>query len=247
MVPIGQLSNTEIMIEIICAVSSVLIVVVFYPLYMRFSPKGTKKISTKMIMRVVRHQWVETYTGSGLFAINSFRDYLNAGQFFASTAIVIAIGVVGFVYSSSELCIVKHENFSLGECTPQEKLQLAKIGIFILNYLVAFFNFSQCVRYATHCPFLLNVTHIGNKKIPCTIAQRFLERAASYWSSGLHHYYASMALVLWFGGPWLFVCGSIGLTFLLHYAHYLGDEDFSAIIETDTAIEMREVDHQVEN
>lgn len=242
----GNLSLADIATEIACVSASIVIVVILYPLFIRVSQHGKKKVSTRMIMRNVRHQWVENYTGSGPLIVNAFRDYLRASQFFANTAIMISSGVLGLVFSSPQYCLLVNSNLGTNDCTPKQRLQLVKIGVFIFNFLIAFFNFSQTVRFATHCPFILSTTHIRGKKIPYSIAQRFLERAARHWSFGIRGYYAAIPLLLWLIGPWYLLLGSICLVVLLQRVRFLGDEDFANVFDHESAETMRKFEEQVD-
>lgn len=185
--------------------------------YVRLSIKTRKHPELTAIGRhtQARLHWAELVAGGeqGILVVQTLRNWIMSSTFLASTAILFAIGLVGVVTTvDRSAAVVETLNF-FG--SPDSELWTVKILVLVVDFLVAFFNFSLSVRALIHAGFMLNVpvqTEPGDK-LPSGLEE--LERGARHYTLGMRAYYLALPISFWLFGPiWMFIGTLLVLTVL---------------------------------
>lgn len=162
--------------------------------------------------RIVRRQWLRRYAGGNhnLLAVHTLRNWIMSATFLASTAILIALGLLGFGFTGDHLTGFANELNMLG--TQNTPILLLKLLLLAITYLAAFFCFSLSVRSFIHSGFEMN---LPAKIKPYDAWSGELEKGALFYFAGLRCFYFSIPLALWLLGPLWMLAAVIVLILLL--------------------------------
>ena len=146
-----------------------------------------------------------------LVAVQALRNLIMSATFFGSTAVLLAVGILGAVFATENHFTTVHSLNVLGVQT--ESLWLLKGLLLAGVFLGAFFNLSLAIRSLNHLTFLLPCHWRG--EIPSEEAAREMDRATLRYALGVRGYYLSIPLVLWFFGPLWMLTGTVLLVITL--------------------------------
>lgn len=169
-----------------------------------------------------RRQWAAHVMrkGADILAVQTLRNWTMGATFLASTAIVLALGILSFALTSDGVDQLNSIVHWVG--VRSHYLAVIKALLTVFVYLVGFVSFSLCVRFYNHAAFLLNLPPPEGEEPDPTAAMRALARGAGAYNFGMRSYYISIPLILWLLGPiWLLV-GAILMTLFI----YRLDHDF---------------------
>jgi uncharacterized membrane protein len=153
--------------------------------------------------------------GADILAVQTLRNWTMAATFLASTAIVIALGVLSFALTYEGLDQLNNIVHLAG--VRSHKLAVIKALLVVLVFLIAFVSFSVCVRFYNHAGFLLNLPRDDQEMLlDSEAAIRALSRGASAYNLGMRCYYIAIPLALWLLGPIWFFAGAIVMTVLIY-------------------------------
>ena len=165
-----------------------------------------------------RAVWVDRMIarGDGILAIQTLRNWMMSATYLASTAILIAAGLLGFLVSVDKLSVLVQELNVFG--SPDDALLTLKMVALIANFFAAFFNFTLSLRFYNYVAL-----DIGALDQSATAGDRMelaghLNRAAAHYTWGMRGYYLCVPLALWVLGPLWLLAGSI-LTTVALYRH----------------------------
>jgi uncharacterized membrane protein len=156
------------------------------------------------------------HRGADILAVQTLRNWTMAATFLASTAIVIALGVLSFALSYDGADQLNKLLHLVG--VDSHQLSIVKALLVVLVFLIAFVSFTLSVRFYNHAGFLLNLPPEDDTALPdeCEAAVRALSRGAGAYNLGMRCYYVSIPLALWMLGPIWFLAGSIVMTTLIY-------------------------------
>ncbi len=171
--------------------------------------------------RAQRAAWVDRIMsrGDGILAVQTLRNWVMATSFLASTAILIAVGLLGFLVSVDKVSALLHEINLFGD--QSDSLVTVKLALLIVNFLLAFFNFTLSLRFYNYVALSMNAVDPAGGSAARDSAIRFLEAGASHYTLGMRSYYLAIALVGWLFGPvWLLVAVIVTLFALYRHDHF---------------------------
>ncbi|WP_200284852.1 DUF599 family protein [Rhabdochromatium marinum] len=164
-----------------------------------------------------RARWAEHVvqtTGTEILAVQTLRNLTMGATLLASTAIVLALGILSFALSSDGVDQLNSIVHIAG--VRSHTLAISKALLAVLIYLIGFVSFSLCIRFYNHAAFLLNVPPPEGASPDPTAAMHAISRGAGAYNFGMRSYYVSIPLMLWLLGPiWLFF-GAVMMTLLIY-------------------------------
>lgn len=153
--------------------------------------------------------------GADILAIQTIRNWTMAATFLASTAIVIALGVLSVALTYGGLDQLNTIFHVAG--IRSHRLAVIKALLVVLVFLIAFVSFSLCIRFYNHAGFLLNLPRDDHDSRPDSEAAiRALSRGASAYNLGMRCYYVAIPLASWLLGPIWFLAGALVMTVLIY-------------------------------
>lgn len=154
--------------------------------------------------------------GADILAVQTLRNWTMAATFLASTAIVIALGVLSFALSSDG--VEQMNTFVQFAGVRSHQLSIIKALLVVFVFLMAFVSFTLCVRFYNHAAFLLNLPQEDSATSPIESGAplRALSCGAGAYNLGMRFYYVSIPLALWMLGPIWFLAGSVVMTILIY-------------------------------
>lgn len=139
-----------------------------------------------------------------ILAVQTLRNWTMAATFLASTAILVALGILNVALSTEKVSEVAHLLNIFGSREPL--LWQLKVLMLSIVFFFAFFNFTLAVRYYNHVGFMINVPVTEDQMSHAATVARILNRGAMHYNLGTRTYYLSIPMALWLLGPaWLLV------------------------------------------
>ncbi len=171
----------------------------------------------------VRIAWTRNIITNGrdILAVQTLRNWTMAASFMASTAILVALGLMSYALTSDTLETFSHALNRLGSQHPE--LLLIKFVILICDFLFAFFSYTLAIRYYNHAAFMLTIPieHIDDAQVRRLGA--VVNRGAFHYTVGMRASYLVIPFAMWLVGPeWLFA-GTLILVAVLYRIDYRHD------------------------
>jgi uncharacterized membrane protein len=158
----------------------------------------------------VRARWVETVLASGqmgVLAVQTLRNSVMAASFMASTAVLLIIGTFTLTGNIESL-----GRFWAGAVAHGSHFTTLKIGALLVDFSIAFFQFSMAIRFFNHVGYLINIApEKRDADFQPEAVVTMLNRAGNHYSGGLRLFFFCLPLGLWLLGPAWLVVGTIGL------------------------------------
>jgi len=187
-----------------------------YHVHFFFQLRRSPRATTVGRARQHRRAWVEGIVErhDGILAIQTLRNWSMSASFLASTAVIIAAGLLGFMFSAEKTSTLIHQFNLLGS----QGLPLLSFKLILLigDFLATFFSFSLCLRYYNYVALTINTPPGDDAEEIAMLSADYLELAASHFTLGMRGYYLSIPLALWLFGPIWLALGSLGLTVVLY-------------------------------
>ena len=90
-----------------------------------------------------------------ILAVQTLRNWVMASSFLASTAIIISLGILGYIFQHKTISELP---FSFDRIVSNiENIDILKILVLFMIFAFAFFNFTLSIRYYNHVNFMINV------------------------------------------------------------------------------------------
>jgi uncharacterized membrane protein len=168
--------------------------------------------------RVARDAWVRKVVAQSadLLAVQTLRNWTMTGTFLASTAILIGIGIVHFVFAAGQpatASVVVHGAGGLASGIGGRKLLLLASLFF-----ASFFCFAQTLRALNHLVFSLPVA--GADGVTVNVEQ--LNQGANHFTLGMRGFYLALPVALWLFGSFYFLGATCLLLVVLRRIDYQG-------------------------
>ena len=179
----------------------------------RKSVKRQPLLTMRGTMKHVRRSWVAAHLGTGMLPVNTLRDVIRSSQWFASNALLVAVGACGFLASG-------------GNVAYSDILQL-KIIFLIASCGLTFIFFMHSARFYTHASFLINTPDIAGAPVTEEIVYRMMARAADMFSNGQKcSTGVALPALLWILGPAYLVLSTVLVIYVMRQLDF--EDLFSA-------------------
>ncbi|KAI9201798.1 uncharacterized protein BJ171DRAFT_516538 [Polychytrium aggregatum] len=232
----------------IVVASSSLVLLVAYHLFLVYAIRF-RAISTVIgLTRRARRTWTAKIIEKpdAILGVQALRNWIMASSQLASTSVAVMAGLVAFMTSFGK------QSDSL--LSPGDSSLSTKLGALAFIFMLAFFSFTQAMRYFNHVSILLCAA-AGSKsrsssespesklhdwitedlgKIEDFIAN-LLNRGALFHTIGMRCLYLSFPAAIWFFGRWALLGATICLIVLLALLDFTGLGDFSSEPTTPTS------------
>jgi len=155
-------------------------------------------------MQQVRRSWVSAQMGKGMLPVNTLRDIIGSAQWFASSALLVAVGACGFL-ASTDSAVSKNG-----------LLHIKVVGL-VAACVLAFIFFMHSTRYYSHVSFLINTPDIAGTPVTEELVYRVVSRAATMWSHGMKvQICVALPMLMWVLGPVYLVIATILTIIVMH-------------------------------
>jgi len=164
---------------------------------------------------IKRRGWVQSVVSErrDILAVQTLRNWSTAASFLATTAILIATGVLHFLVSIPQQPDLLHKLNFLGSTS--STLVTLKLLVIVGLLLVAFFNFAVAIRYYNHVSIEINVPEAAGVQNAVSAIQRMMDRGGLHYTVGMRCFYLVIPTSLWLFGPVWLLLGSMGLCLAL--------------------------------
>jgi uncharacterized membrane protein len=172
-----------------------------------------------------------------ILAVQTLRNSTMAATFLASTAVLLAVGVLTLSGQSEKLSGAWHAVNLFGS-RASSTLTL-KLLAMLANLFIAFFSFSLSIRLYNHVGFMINAPcQEGHYGASFTFVAMQLNKAANYFHLGMRAYYFMIPLVFWLFGPLLMLPVTvivIGIVFVIERTPVMDSGYIASFYQRDCA------------
>ena len=149
-----------------------------------------------------------------ILSVQTLRNWIMASSFLASTAMLIGLGLLSFLFRPEHLAEVPFSSpLSFPRC---KTLFLVKLMLLMVHFFFAFFSFTLSIRYMNQINFMINVPIECDPLLTPDFIAHTLDMGMLHYTMGMRAFYLSVVVSLWLFGPvWMFL-GSLILTFILY-------------------------------
>ncbi len=182
----------------------------------RLTPERTTRGRADRLRRV----WVEAVRARNgdILAIQTLRNWVMTASIFASTTIMIGLGLVAASFQGLNMANLSHAVSFLPVGGDLARLKLLILAILFFN---AFLRFVTALRFYNHTGFLINLpANIFVRVAEDEIAET-LNRAAGNYNRGSRTFLITIPFVLWLVGPDWFLLGVFITLFSLWRFDYI--------------------------
>jgi uncharacterized membrane protein len=197
------------LLDLACLAFSML-AFVLYHLFLRWKLRKNPIYTLYGTSKLTRTAWVVNVMEerNDILAVQTLRNSTMASTFLASTAVLLAVGVLTLSGQGAKLSETWHALNFLGS-TSGDTLTL-KLFVLLVNLFIAFFNFSFSIRLYHHVGFMITApSEEGNFGASYTLVSMQLNKAAHYFHQGMHAYYFLVPLIFWLFGPLFMVAATV--------------------------------------
>lgn len=202
-------------LDIICLVISVGIFL-FYHVFLSWKLKSNPIYSLYGATKLAKTDWVVNIMEDrrDILAVQTLRNSTMAATFLASTAVLLAVGVLTLSGQADKLGNTWHM-LNLYGSTSASTMTL-KLIVILGNLFIAFFSFSFSIRLFSHVGFIINTPiSDGNYGTSITFVAMQLGKAGTYFYIGMRAYYFLVPLVFWLFGPLFMLASTIILVAIM--------------------------------
>jgi uncharacterized membrane protein len=193
--------------------------------YTYFSAHKSRTTASLVVaMRLYRREWFTRVLRheNRIADVAALSSLLTGATFFASTAILILGGLVAMLGATSRVVeVVAELPFTLPET---EAFSRIKIVLLIGMFVYAFFKFTWSIRQYHFCSVLVGAAPVTQSPHDHDDHIDTMTRVSSYaaedFNQGLRTFYFALAALAWFFHPWLSVCGSAFVVYVLYQREF---------------------------
>lgn len=172
----------------------------------------------------LRRAWVETVRSSdnGILAIQTLRNWVMSATLFASTSMLIGLGVISKAFDGIDLASLSQ---ALSLAPSGSAFVRIKLLLLAAIFFGAFLHFALALRYYNHTGFLINLPagHFDGRDV-VSIADT-LNHAGGHYHYGTRLFLLAVPGVLWLIGPDWFLGGVFFALFLLYRFDFRIDQE----------------------
>ena len=201
-------------LEIIVTGLSVLVVGIYH-LHLYVKIRRRPETTAVGMTNLMRQQWVQTIMADrrDILAVQTLRNWVMASSLLASTAILIALGVLNVAVRPSGFQEITHALNIAG--TRSETLWVLKLLLLVVDFFLAFFNFTLAIRYFNHAGYGLGLPDQHKGLASHEFVADVVNHASLHYSIGMRCYYLAIPLALWIFGPTWMLMGAAILVIVL--------------------------------
>ena len=206
--------------EFLDILAIVLNLMIFTAYHIYFFYQSFLLVSSKTLsgwQQSVRSRWVQQTSlkkGGDILAVQTLRNWIIAATFFATVSITISFGLLSFIVQTARLSDntgIDKSSFVYSILT--SPLTTLKTEFILACNFIAFFCFSQSVRYFNHTGFALGVPYDvenddGGLYETHEHVATLLNTGSRFFTTGIRFTYLSIPYVFWYFGPVAFMVSS---------------------------------------
>ncbi|MGE4194244.1 MAG: DUF599 domain-containing protein [Pseudodesulfovibrio sp.] len=188
----------------------------FYHFFVRSKLKTDPTYSLYGATMLARTAWVVNVMEekNDILAVQTLRNSTMAATFLASTAVLLAVGLLTLSGQADKLGQTWHALNLFG--SRAESTLTLKLLVILANLFIAFFNFSFAIRLFSHVGFLINTPpEEGSYGASITFVAIQLNKAGGYFHMGMRAYYFLVPLIFWLFSPVFMVLATVTLVILV--------------------------------
>jgi len=207
-------SSTALVWEAAAVVTTALMLSIYLGLW-RAAVRRRPLHTMRGTMQQVRRSWVAAHLGKGMLPVNTLRDLIRSSQWFASSALLVAVGACGFL-ASSDTAIVRNG-----------MLHLKVVGL-ISACGITFIFFMHATRYFSHVSLIINCPEIDGVPVTEDVVYRVMARAADMWSLGMKtQIFGALPMLCWMFGPPYLVLATVAVILVMRQMDFeqIRDDD----------------------
>ncbi len=196
-----------------------LLLVLSYHGKLFYDLKHSPLCTTYGVNNHMRRSWVEEIRRSGqkIVAVQTLRNWTMAASFLASTAMLVALGILNIFFSENLSGIVLK---LVGENMHSTVLPEIKLTVLVIVFLFSFACFAFAIRYYNHVALMMSVPSGKNEFITEESVFRRLRLGTGHYTLGMRSLYISLPLAVWLLNPVYLLPGSVLLIILLYRIDY---------------------------
>lgn len=197
--------------------STAFLLIVAYHIHLARKIRNAPLTTTIGLNNHLRRSWVRMIRREkkDILAVHTLRNWSMAASFLASSAILIALALVGAAFKSERIAeVTKTLNF-VG--SKSETYWLVKWMSLALVFFFTFFNFSLTIRHYNHISFIINIPAEIDPLVKSDRIMRILNHGTLHYIIGMRGYYLSIPLALWLFGPVWLLIGTVAMLAILYY------------------------------
>lgn len=165
---------------------------------------------------LMRQQWVQTIMEDrrDILAVQTLRNWVMASSLLASTAILIALGILNTAVRPAGFQEITHALNIAG--TRSETLWVLKLMLLVVDFFLSFFNFTLAIRYFNHAGYGLGLPDQHEGVASHEFVAEVINHASLHYTIGMRCYYLAIPLALWIFGPTWMLIGAAILVVVLY-------------------------------
>jgi uncharacterized membrane protein len=206
------------------------LVLTSYHVYWLYQVRRAPMETYMGLTRHLRRMWVESIMTErrDILSVQTLRNWTMAASFLASTAMLIGLGLLSFLFKPDHIAEVPFDITMI--LTRIKTLFLVKIMVLIVHFFFAFFSFTLSIRYLNQVNFLINVPIRCDPMLTPEFIAHTMDLGMNHYTLGMRAYYLAVVVVLWLFGPqWMFV-GSLVLVYILYKLDHCCSLDYSTAL-----------------
>jgi uncharacterized membrane protein len=203
------------------------VILTTYHIFWYYQVKKAPLHTYKGITSHLQHMWVESIMKEkrDILSVQTLRNWIMAASFLASTAMLIGLGLLSFLFKPEHVTEVPFD-FSL-IFSRMKSLFLVKLLILMVHFFFAFFSFTLSIRYLNQVNFMINVPCDCDPWLTPEFIAHTLDLGMSHYTMGMRAFYLSVVATLWLFGPvWMFL-GSLIMVCILYRLDHCCTLDYS--------------------
>jgi uncharacterized membrane protein len=206
--------SRPLLFEVIIAGIALLILLCYHCYLVVMVRKNPLKTSVGLTNRV-RREWVKTIIEEkrDILAVQTLRNWVMAASFLASTAILLAIGILNVAFKPEGLSALTKAVNLVG--SQNETLWFVKLLLLTVDFFFAFFNFSLAIRHYNHASYMINVPLERDSLASPDYVAQVLHSGTLHYTIGMRGYYLAIPFAVWLFGPTWFLIGTVILVIVL--------------------------------
>ncbi|NEX18783.1 DUF599 domain-containing protein [Thiorhodococcus mannitoliphagus] len=194
-------------------------VLIGYHLFLAIRVRQNPNFTVQSVNRKARRSWVQNIMAEpshAILGVQTLRNSTMAATFFASTSVILSMGVLSLTGQADEIAQDWHTLNLFGSRHPG--LWQLKLIVLLADLLIAFFSFAMSVRLYNHVGFQVSLPpQLRPAAVDPEQVAAHLNRAGSFYSAGMRAYYLAVPLVFWLFGPHLMAVASLLLVSMLYF------------------------------
>lgn len=166
---------------------------------------------------IARREWVASVMRekNGILAVQTLRNSTMVASFMASTATLLALGVLSLTGQAENLGRTWHALNMLG--STDQSMLVFKILTILLDLFIAFLCFTSSIRLYNHVGFMISTcTEAVQEDVKVCFVTAHLNNAARQFHLGMRVFYFMVPLVFWVFGSEFLLLGTAIMTAIVH-------------------------------